>query len=334
MPRPIATLPIAPLNDWNSRREFLRLGASLVAGATLAGAQAPIEVPDDKPTFSSSVKVVDLVATVRGKDSQFVRSLTKDDFTLLEDGRPQTIRYFSQESELPLTIGLMIDTSMSQARLLDSERSASLRFVDQVLKPKDQVFMVQFDFAILMRQRLTSSRKALENALPFLDIPSNNELRMQRGGGTLLFDAVVKASNEVLRGRENDRKAMVILSDGEDNGSEFGLSEAIEAAQKADTLIYSILFSDAVYGIGSYGADGRNAMQKLAKQTGGSYFEVSKKVGIDQIYQLIQEEMRSQYSMGFTSDRPVEISEFRTLKLTTKQKGLSVQARNRYWAKR
>ena len=305
-----------------SRRQFLLSAASLLGASTLALGQ-------DEATFSTSLNVVDVLATVRTKKNEIVRDLTKDDFILTENNRPQTIRYFSKESELPLTVGLMIDTSMSQQKVLESERTASFRFLDQVLREsKDKLFVMQFDMAVQLRQPLTSSRQALEEVLPYVDTPTRRELSLQNGGGTLLFDAVVKASNDVLKNQKN-RKAMVVLSDGGENGSTATLMDAIEAAQRADTLIYSILFSDSSFG----GGDGRSILQRLSKETGASYWEVSKKHGIEEIYQSIEEELRSQYSMGFVSNQPPEISEFRNLKLATRQKGLVVQTRERYWAK-
>jgi VWFA-related protein len=291
----------------------------------------PLSAQDD-PTFSTTVKVVNILTTVRTKSGQLVNDLTKDDFALLESKRPEDIRYFSRESDLPLTIGLLVDTSMSQARVLEKERSASFQFVDQVLREgKDKVFVTQFDMAVMTRQQPTSSRHDLEESLPYVDTPSKNELQAQRGGGTLLFDAVVKASREIMSTLPN-RKAMIILSDGGDNGSDETLTSAIEAAQRADTLIYSILFADPAYGGG--GGEGRSWMERLAKETGGSFFEVSKKHGIGEIYGIIEQELRSQYNLGFVSDQPVRVSEFRTLQLTAKRKDLVVQARDRYWAQR
>ena len=189
----------------------------------------------DEATFSTDVKVVNILATVRTKSGQIINDLTKDDFSIAENKRPQDIRYFSRESDLPLTIGLMVDTSMSQTRVLESERSASFQFVDQVLREgKDKVFVTQFDMAVMTRQKPTSSRRELEESLPYVDTPSKSELEAQRGGGTLLFDAVVKASREIMSSQRN-RKAMIILSDGGDNGSDETLASAIEAAQRADT---------------------------------------------------------------------------------------------------
>jgi VWFA-related protein len=278
--------------------------------------------------------VVNILATVRTKSGAIVNDLTKDDFSVTENKRPEDIRYFSRESDLPLTIGLMVDTSMSQARVLESERAASFQFVDQVLREgKDKVFVTQFDMAVMTRQQPTSSRRDLEASLPYVDTPSKSDLEAQRGGGTLLFDAVVKASREIMNSQQN-RKAMIILSDGGDNGSDETLASAIEAAQRADTIIYSILFSDATY-YGGYGdPEGKGYMQRLAKETGGGYFEVSKKLSINQIFGIIENELRSQYNLGFVSDQPVRVSEFRNLQLTVKRKDLVVQARDRYWAQR
>jgi VWFA-related protein len=316
---------------------FQRQSAVVLILLLPLSAQTPgtLQTPaNEEPTFSTEVKVVNVLATVRTKSGQLVNDLTKDEFSLAENKRPQEIRYFSRESDLPLTIGLMVDTSMSQKRVLESERSASFQFVDQVLRPgKDKVFVTQFDMAVMTRQKLTSSRRDLEESLPYVDTPSKNELEAQRGGGTLLFDAVVKASREIMIGQSN-RKAMIILSDGGDNGSDETLASAIEAAQRADTIIYSILFSDATY-YGGYGdPGGKTAMIRLAKETGGSFFQVSKKQSIEQIYGIIEQELRSQYNLGFVSDQPVRVSEFRTLQLTSKRKDLIVQARDRYWAQR
>jgi VWFA-related protein len=319
----------------NSRRQFLLGTASLVCAPALRAQQQPQQQED--ATFSADVKVVNILATVRSKKGEIIRGLTKDDFVVLEDKRPQTIRYFSKDSDLPLTIGLMVDTSMSQQKVLDAERSASFRFLEQVLREKiDQVFIVQFDMAVRMSQDLTSARQKLEHALESVDVPSRSELAMQNGGGTLLYDAVIKASADVMKNQKN-RKALILLTDGVDTGSDQSLPTSIEAAQRADTLVYSILFSDSgAYGMpfGFAGPDGKGVLTRLSRETGGGFFEVSKKLGIDQIYSVIQDELRSQYSIGFVSDTPVRVSEFRTLQLTTKQKGLVVQARDRYWAAR
>jgi len=284
-------------------------------------------------TFSTSVKVVNVLASVRTKKGEIVRDLKKDDFSLAENGRPQTLRYFARESDLPLTLGLMVDTSMSQRRVLDAERQASFRFLEQVLRDgKDQVFIMQFDISIQVRQQLTSSFAKLNDALSYVDLPDRQTLSVGASRGTALYDSIVQAARDIMQNQTN-RKAVILLTDGVDVGSEASLGDAVDAAQRADILVYSILFSDS--GAYSFGApDGGKALRRISQDTGGGFFEVSKKHGIDQIFGLIESELRSQYSMGYVSDVPVRISEFRVIQLATKQKDLVVQARDRYWAQR
>ncbi len=313
-----------------TRRQLLQAAAPLLGWSPLLRAQ-------DDATFSTEVKVVNLLATVRTKKGAIVRDLTKDDFSVLENGRPQTLRYFSRETDLPLTLGLLVDTSMSQQKVLESERTACFHFLDQVLREnKDQVFIMQFDMAVMLRQEPTSSRPKLDEVLSAVDTPTRQDLMSQTGGGTLLYDAVIKASNDLMRSQKN-RKALILMTDGVDTGSQAPLSAAIEAAQRADTLLYSILFSDeGYYGIPFLGGgpDGRGVLVRMSRETGGSFFEVSKKLSIEQIFGIIEDELRSQYSLGYVSDVPVRISEFRKLQLSTDRKGLVVQARDRYWAQR
>ena len=278
------------------------------------------------------MRVVNVLASVRDKRGAFVRDLAKDDFTLLEDGRRQEIRYFTRETELPLTVGLMVDTSMSQQHRLDAERGASFRFLDQVLREKDQAFIMQFDIGVLLRQELTSSRRDLQEAMSYVDTPTRAELRAQDSGGTLLYDAVVSAARDVMM-KCAGRKALIILSDGGENGSNHTLDDAIEAAQRSDTIVYSILFIDRAYQ-GLFGdLDGRAILTRLAKETGGAVYEVSKKQSLDDIFGLIQDELRSQYSLGYVSDWPAKETELRRIQITAVRPGLVVRARDRYWAK-
>jgi len=311
-----------------TRREILTGVAGLCASA-LARAQ-------DEPRFSAEVKVVNVLATVRNKAGALVANLAQDDFSLAEDGRPQTIRYFARETDLPLTLGLMVDTSGSQRRLLDAERGASMRFLDQVVREnKDQVFIMQFDTTAYMRQALTSSVAKLEDALAYVDTETKSQLRRQGGGGTVLYDAVVTACDDVMK-KLTGRKALIVLSDGVDVGSDGTLQDAVEAAERADTLIYSILYSDpGAYGVfGGGGGDGKRVLERMSNDSGGSFFEVSKKHGVDELFEVLQQELRTQYSLGYVSDKPVRVSEFRAIQLTVRQKGLVAQSRHRYWAKR
>jgi VWFA-related protein len=282
----------------------------------------------ETPTFAIGIEVVNVLATVMDKHGAIIRDLQQSDFTIAEDGRPQSIRYFARQTDLPLTLGLLVDTSMSQERVLDAERTASVHFLDQVLREKkDQIFVTQFDMAVLTRQPLTSSYKDLSDALSQVDTPSRRELQNGGDRGTLLFDAVVKAANETMA-KQQGRKALILLTDGDDNGSDTTLENAIEAAQRADTLIFSILFSDS----GRLHGRGQAILEHLAHETGGGFFAVSKKQGIEQIFGVIQDELRSQYSIGYVSDKRPTIGEFRKIELKVDAPGLVVQARNRYFA--
>src|SRR5579862_3607224 len=337
-----------------SRRNLL---LSLAAGPALRGQE---KEPDK--TFSTDVSVVNVFATVRDKKGGIVRDLTKDDFSLEEDGHPQTIRYFTKESNLPLTLGLVVDTSGSMRRVIEQERNASYKFLDQVLREdKDQAFLIHFDSEVELLQDLTSSRKSLQAALNQMDVQSPRQLN-RRGqgdpgqprprGGTTLYDAVLLASDEIMK-KQTGRKALIVLSDGVDNASRVTLTDAIASAQRADTAVYTVLFADEQGGqpMGGFGGrgmgrrggmgrppmqnrpDGKKIMERLAKETGGGFFEGSKKQTMEDIYRQIQEELRNQYSLGYTPDKNTGPG-YRRIQLAVKQKGLIVQARDGYYVAR
>ena len=308
-----------------TRRLFLRQTA-LAFGTGSLYAQ-------DGATFSSDVKVVNVLATVRTKAGEIVQDLTKEEFLLTESGHPQMIRYFSRDTNLPLVLGLLVDTSGSQRMVLDEEQEASFRFLETVLREDmDRTFVVHFDYRPEVLQNLTSSRAKLEQALERVTLP----FQYRGAGGTTLYDSVYLCSNLITR-KLAGRKALILLTDGEDTSSRTTLEDAIEAAQRADTLIYSILFSDESFGGGfrgrRFGPDGKSVLQKMSRETGGGFFEVSKKHPLDAIYQQLQEELRSQYSLGYTPPNSPDKA-FRAIKVTTQRKGLVVQARSGYYAER
>ncbi len=325
-----------------SRRSLLSALSLFPALRVLRGRQ--------NATFSAGVKVVNLFATVRDKQGQVIRDLTKDDFALQEDRRPQIIRYFSRESDLPLTLGLLVDVSGSQRRLIPDERSASFQFFDQVLREDlDRAFVIQFQGQVELLHDLTSSRDDLQRALRLLDSPDPRQgYGGQRGqypgggrgrvgmrGGTALYDAVLLASDELMK-KQDGRKALVILTDGVDTASMVTLEEGVEAAQRADTLVYSVLFEDPeAYGggFGGFGGvDGRGVLDDISHQTGGRLLSVSRKRTLEQVFESIQEELRSMYSLGYTPDRTGANSAYHKIRLTTKEKGLVVQTRDGYYA--
>ncbi len=275
--------------------------------------------------------MVNLLASVKDKKGELNPDLKQSDFQVLEDGRQQMIKYFARQTDLPLTLGLLIDTSMSQDKVLDAERSACFRFLDQVLRPRqDKVFITQFDSRIITRQELTGSWKDLNDSLSQVNTPSRSELSNNIGTGTRVFDTIVESAK--LMAPLQGRKALMILSDGVDTDSEGTLDGAIEAALKSDVLIYTILFSDGGFYGGIGGGGGQHAMERMAAETGGAYFAVSKKLSIDQIFDRIQTELRSQYNLGYVSDKSVDIPEFRKLQVKVDEKGFNVQTRTRYWA--
>ncbi len=216
--------------------------------ATPPAAQAP-SAP--VTTIPIDVKVVTLPVTVRDKKGKIVRDLTKDDFELEEDGKPQNIRYFSQETNLPLTVGLLVDTSMSERDNIDRERSASRSFLDQMInRPVDRAFVIHFDREIELLQDLTSDHAKLEKAVGLIDVQQSVESiptgdqgsgshRGGRGAGTKLYDAIFLACDEITK-KQTGRKAIVVLTDGEDRGSQETVNSAIESAQKAETVVYTI----------------------------------------------------------------------------------------------
>ena len=374
-----------------SRSVAYALIAALVA---LPGVGPLLRAQDTAATFAVDVKVVTLPVTVRDKHGAIVRDLTKDDFTLQEDGRPQSVRYFSQEMNLPLTVGLLVDTSRSQTNVLDAERNASRSFLDQMLvQAKDKAFLIHFDREVELLQDLTSSREKLQSALDLLktssdrgssndpndpsNSPSGSGSGSHRSGGTQLYDAVYLASNELMK-KQQGRKALIILTDGVDHGSKTYLESAIESAQRADTVVYSIYFADSHHdegqrpsrGMGRGGGgwpgggggggwpgggggypggggrgggqrhpeeprtDGKKILQRISKETGGRFFEVTKKETVGDIYTSIVEELRTQYSMGYTPDKDSAAAGYHHVLLTVKKKDLTVQTREGYYADR
>jgi VWFA-related protein len=370
--------------EFVKQESFVRTRFAVVLfAAVLLLAGAPLRSQQQGQTISVNVKMVTMFATVRDKHGALVRNLTKDDFVLQQDGHPQAITYFAPDSDLPLTLGLLVDTSGSQRRLLDRERDASHAFIDHLLREdKDKAFVIHFDREVELLQDLTSSRQKLEASLDQLGRPrfsqtgsggsSGNDPgngggggggsgRGSRGGygggGTLLYDAVFLASDEMMK-KQQGRKAIVVLTDGVDRGSKETLRDAIESAQRADTLVYSILFADKdAYGnSGGYGGghmggmggggmgggghrrypqetrpDGKKILQQLSNETGARFFEVTKKETIDQIYAEIDEELRNQYALGYTPEKADADVGYHKIELTSKQKDAVVQTREGFY---
>lgn len=301
----------------------------------------------DQPmeTLKVNVELVQLFFNVKDKHGALIPNLTKNDFDLLEDEKPQTIKYFKAESDLPLTLGILIDSSGSQQRVLEMEKEVGGSFLENIIRPKDLAFVISFDVDINLLQDFTNSVSRLRKALNSATInaggvscssgPIGPQGPIPCGStgprGTALYDAVYLASHDELS-HEVGRKAMILLTDGEDQGSKLKIKDAIEAAQKADTICYVLLIADrGFYGFGGYGGD--SAMKKLTAETGGRVIEVGNKIEkLRQAFEQISNELRSQYNIGYTPTNTVRDGSFRKVVIKPKQREYKVQARSGYYA--
>jgi len=325
------------------------LMALLIVGlfwpAAVAHAQQPSsprqEGDQSVSTLQVNVNVVNLFFNVKDKHGTLIPDLKRDDFKVLEDGRPQSIKYFASETDQPLTLGILIDSSVSQERVLPMEKEVGAAFLKEVLRPKDEAFVISFDVNVDLLQDFTNSTSMLRTAL--------NQAKINGGGGcggipglgggpvpctnpkgTLLYDAVFLAGREKLA-TEVGRKAMIILTDGEDQGSQETIRSAIEAAQKSDSICYVLLIADrGFYGLGGYSGD--RSMKELAEQTGGRVIGVGNKPEkLKQAFDQIANELRTQYSIGYTPSNGKRDGGFRRVEVKTKE-GYKVQCRSGYYA--
>ncbi len=316
----------------------------LAAFATAAYGQSTPSQDNDESvgTFKVSVDVVNIFFNVKDKHGLLIPSLTKNDFQVFEDGKPQTIKYFAADADQPLTLGLLIDTSVSQTRVLPMEKEVGAAFLKDVLRSKDLAFVISFDVNVDLLQDYTNAERDLRAAM--------NRTRINGGGGggipgipgmgggpvptanpkgTLLYDAIYLASNDKLRS-EVGRKAMIILTDGEDQGSQMTIRDAIEAAQKADAMVYVLLIADRGFYGGTYGGD--REMRKLCEETGGRLIDVGNKMDkLQTAFNQISQELRSQYNIGYTPTNQKRDGTFRKVEIRTNQ-NYKVQARRGYYA--
>ncbi|HWQ53919.1 MAG TPA: VWA domain-containing protein [Bryobacteraceae bacterium] len=317
------------------------MGALLtLAPPTLLPQQQPRKPAEDlPPPITVDVDVVNVLASVRDKRGALVSTLAKDDFIVTEDGKPQEIRYFDRETDLPLTIGLLVDVSRSQRNLIEVEKSAAYQFFTQVLRKKDMAFLISFGEDAELLQDFTGSPRLLETGLdrlrvnaPVSGVHPGPVPTVYKPRGTVLYEAVYLAANDKLAG-EVGRKVIVMITDGVDMGSRVTRDKAIEAAQKSDAVVYSIYYVDrgAYDGFG-YGSD--SDLKKMSEQTGGRVFRVDRKHTLNDIFTELQQEMRSQYAIGYTPTNAVKDGSFRKLDVRARDKDLKVQARAGYYAVR
>lgn len=329
------------INPWTLAQSQSEPGApAQQAPANTQDQQAPSDEP--LQTFKAQVNVVNLFFNVKDKHGMLIPNLTKNDFEVLEDGKPQTIKYFSAESNQPLTLGILIDTSPSQMHVLGIEQESCSAFLHSVLRPKDLAFLINFDSDIDLDQDFTSNASQLARALNKLQInggAAGGGLPGLGGGpipnshprSTALYDAIFLAADEKLK-NEVGRKAMIIFTDGEDEGSHLRIREAIEAAQKADTICYVILIADRGF-YGGLGYSGDAAMKKLSEETGGRVIEVGNRQDkLRAAFDQIQNELRSQYNIGYTPTNSKLDGSYRKVQVHAKGEAMKVQARQGYYA--
>jgi len=306
---------------------------------------APAAPEDDQSvaTFKLEVNLVDLFFTAKDKNGNLVPHLTKDECTVTEDKVPQKLKNFVAETNQPLTLGILLDTSGSQERVLPLEQQAGSRFLEQVLRQKDEAFLLSFDVNVDLLQDFTSSPRLLSHAMDKAEINTaggnGGGIPGMGGGpvpvsgtpkGTLLYDAVYLASNQKLN-QETGRKAMIILTDGEDEGSRTRINDAIAAAQRSNVIIYVILIADTGF-YGGFGYSGYSAAKKLSDETGGRVINVGNNgKKLEDAFQQIEDELRTQYVASYTPSNAKLDGTFRHVAVECGD-GVKVQVRKGYFA--
>lgn len=326
-------------------RFVLGLGLMVTMGSLLAHAQeAPspggppppsdAAAPEDTPvaTLKTQTNLVNVYFSVRDKNG-YITNLHKDDCSIEEDKTPQKIKNFTQEKNLPLTIGILLDTSGSQMHVLPLEQESGAEFLKDVITPKDEAFLISFDVNVDLLADYTNSPREIKRAMDKAQINTGAGSGSVTGNGaargTLLYDAVFLAANDKLR-QEAGRKILVLLTDGGDQGSQETLKTATEAAQKANAIVYVILIADQSFGAG-FGS-GAYDMDKLAHDTGGRVINVGHDgKRLEAAFDQIQDELRTQYLASYTPTNDKQDGSFRNLKVAC-QKDQKVQARKGYYA--
>ncbi len=297
----------------------------LVSAASVFAQDAP-EAPPETAQIRVDVDLVNVLCTVSDKHGALITGLGKDDFEIRENGRPQKIRYFARETDLPLTIAMLMDVSGSVREAIAAERVAAGRFFDQVIRPTDHALLLGFSSTLVLWQDFTSSNEKLRSALaalravPFRGLPPLG----QPMPGTLLYDAVYQTAREKLAGVPG-RKMMLIVSDGLDNGSRMHSEEALQAVQSTNTIVYAICYDQKFFGC--------DLLKQLAEPTGGRVFDAGRKrTPLSEIYRTIENELRSQYALGYVPTNQEHDGKFRKLAIKVDQPGLRVAARRGYFA--
>ncbi|MFZ0336082.1 MAG: VWA domain-containing protein [Candidatus Acidiferrales bacterium] len=286
--------------------------------------------------MQSASVVVNVYAIVEGRHGQLIRDLNRDDFELSDDAAPQKIEYFSQETNVALSLGIALDTSNSQSRLLGTEQAAAKKFLNSILQSGDQAFVMSFDADVRLLEDFTGAPTELARAIDAAEINETGKsvLRIDAAsstGGTHLYDAVYLASNELMSARHG-REVLVLVTDGEDQGSKIDLQKAIEAAEKANVIVYPIIVSDAeFYSLMGASYHGDAPVRKLARATGGRTIRVKSVEQIGQAFGQVERELRSQYRLGYSPSNLRHDGSFRRFDVKVRGHNYTVRARTGYY---
>jgi VWFA-related protein len=306
----------------------------IVVGAALpALPQEPSQ--QQAPVIRTQVNLVNLFVTVRDKSKRIVTDLKQDDFKVSEDGQPQQIAFFSKEVTLPITLALLLDTSGSEQYMLPSIQDAGGRFIERVLRKGDETLVMSFDSDVDLLSDFTDDRGQIDRAIrkARINVPSAGSIGNNPGPvgsrqitGTALYDAIYLACNEKLN-TEAGRKAIVIVTDAQDEGSKVRLEEAVEAAQRTDTVVHILLVADPHFGGGNGGV-----AHKITDETGGRTISVNSEKHLAAAFDQISEELRSQYTLGYYPTNATHDGKFRKIKVDMSNHDLKVLARKGYYA--
>jgi VWFA-related protein len=285
---------------------------ALISPPVLTGAQ--------QSTLKVNVDLVNVLFTVTDANGRLVPGMTKEDFLVEEDGRKQEIYRFSRENELPLSLGLLVDTSASVSRVFNDEKETAIHFLESSLKSGDLAFVIGFESEVTLLEDYTDDPRRLRAAV--------NSLHL--GQGTSLYDAVYLACREMLD-KESGRKTIVLISDGQDTTSRVGLNEALVAAYHSDAIIYSI--SNRIGGFfGIRGTGSPDTLKQFSIDTGGTVFFVGGRSDLTHVFEQIGDELRTQYSLAYTSSNPARDGKYRKIRIIPRDPTFKVKARSGYYA--
>src|SRR6266849_4351226 len=303
--------------------------------AVCSAAALAQEASQQPPLIRTQVSLVNLFVTVRDKSKRIVTDLKQDDFKVSEDGQPQQIAFFSKEVTLPITLAMLRDTSGSEQYMLPSIQDAGGRFIERVLRKGDEALVMSFDSDVDLLSDFTDDRGQIDRAIrkARINVPSAGSIGNNPGPvgsrqitGTALYDAIYLACNEKLN-TEAGRKAIVIVTDAQDEGSKVRLEEAIEAAQRTDTVVHILLVADPHFGGGNGGV-----AHKITDDTGGRTISVNSEKHLAEAFDQISEELRSQYTLGYYPSNATHDGKFRTINVDMSNHDLKVLARKGYYA--